>query len=81
MANLAIKGAVEGKYTVEIHTPLIHLKKTEIIQQGLDLGVDYGLTHSCYDPDKNGRPCGHCDSCLIRGKAFGELGMSDPAQV
>lgn len=78
LANLATKAGVEGQETV-IHTPLISLRKQEIIQRGLELGVDYGITHSCYDPDASGRPCEHCDACLIRMKAFSELGMTDPA--
>ena len=79
MSNLATKLAVEGTQPVKIHTPLIDLPKGEIIQRGLELGVDYSLTHSCYDPTEEGFACGHCDSCLIRIKAFGELGMTDPA--
>lgn len=79
MANVATKAAVEGRVRVKIHTPLIHLKKTEIIRRGLQLGVDYSLTHSCYDPAPGGTPCGHCDACLIRIRAFEQLGMADPA--
>lgn len=78
LANLATKRGVEG-HRLTIHAPLITLSKAEIIRWGLELGVDYGMTHSCYDPDASGRPCGHCDSCLIRMRAFGELGMADPA--
>ncbi|MBN8690179.1 MAG: 7-cyano-7-deazaguanine synthase QueC [Armatimonadetes bacterium] len=77
MANLSTKAAVEGNL-LKIHTPLIHLTKREIIEEGLRLGVDYGKTHSCYDPSPTGKACGHCDSCLIRKRAFEELGMSDP---
>jgi 7-cyano-7-deazaguanine synthase len=78
LANVATKAGVEGaEYT--IHTPLANLSKVEIILKGLSLGVDYGLTHSCYDPDENDRPCGRCDSCLIRAKAFAALGHKDPA--
>jgi 7-cyano-7-deazaguanine synthase len=78
LANKATKAGVEGaRFTV--HAPLIHLTKPQIIQRGLDLGVDYGLTHSCYDPGESGRPCGRCDSCLIRMKAFADLGLDDPA--
>lgn len=78
LANVATKAGVEGgKYT--IHAPLMHLSKVEIIQKGLSLGVDYAMTHSCYDPDENDRPCGHCDSCQIRLKAFAQLGLTDPA--
>jgi 7-cyano-7-deazaguanine synthase len=77
LARLATKAGVEGN-NLTIHAPLIDLTKPEIIKTGLDLGVDYGLTHSCYDPI-DGRPCEHCDSCLIRIKAFAELGLTDPA--
>lgn len=83
MANLATKAGVEG-HTLRVHAPLIDLPKTDIIRTGLDLGVDYGLTHSCYDPVPDPshrygfRPCGHCDSCLLRQAAFAELGMTDP---
>lgn len=78
LAALATKAGVEGRPT-RIHVPLIQLTKTEIIKRGLDLGVDYSITHSCYDPEPNGKPCGHCDSCLMRMKAFDSLGMRDPA--
>ncbi len=78
MANLATKSAVEGA-TLKIHAPLIDLTKAQIIRAGLDLGVDYGLTSSCYDPGPNAEPCGHCDSCLIRAKGFQEVGVPDPA--
>jgi len=78
MANLATKAAVEGEVKLTIHTPLIDLPKTAIIQRGLALGVDYSLTHSCYDPSPDGEPCAHCDSCLLRQKAFAALGMTDP---
>jgi 7-cyano-7-deazaguanine synthase len=77
VARLATKAGVEGR-PIEIRTPLIHLTKAEIIRKGLDLGVDYGLTHSCYDPGLGGLPCGECDSCLIRIKAFASLGLVDP---
>lgn len=78
LANVATKAGVEGgRYTV--HAPLMALSKAEIIQRGLELGVDYGMTHSCYDPDEDGRPCGRCDSCQIRLRAFSQLGLSDPA--
>ena len=63
----------------KIHTPLISMTKADIIRRGLALGLDYGLTHSCYDPDPNGRPCGHCDSCVLRAKGFAEAGIADPA--
>jgi 7-cyano-7-deazaguanine synthase len=79
MANLATKAAVEGGEPLTIHTPLIRLTKSEIIELGLSLGVDYSLTHSCYDPDSAGRACGTCDSCLLREKGFRELGIVDPA--
>ena len=78
MAALATRAGVEG-HPVRIRTPLIGLTKVEIIRRGLALGVDYGLTRSCYDPDAVGRACGHCDSCRLRLAAFGELGVRDPA--
>jgi 7-cyano-7-deazaguanine synthase len=78
MANLATKAAVEGRQKLRIHTPLISLTKGQIIRRGLDLGVDYSLTSSCYDPDPSGRACGHCDSCLLRLKGFAENGVRDP---
>jgi 7-cyano-7-deazaguanine synthase len=77
MANLATRAGVEGN-TVKIHTPLIALTKAETVELGLSLGVDYSLTSSCYDPDDRGRPCGHCDSCLLRIRGFEEAGTSDP---
>jgi 7-cyano-7-deazaguanine synthase len=77
MANLATKAAVEGR-PLKIHTPLIQLTKAQIIRRGLDLGVDYSLTSSCYDPDPAGIACGHCDSCLLRLKGFAENGVRDP---
>ncbi|HEY6839330.1 MAG TPA: 7-cyano-7-deazaguanine synthase QueC, partial [Geobacteraceae bacterium] len=80
MANLATKAAVEGKGRFAIHTPLIHLTKAEIIRKGVALGVDYGLTHSCYDPTPEGLACGKCDSCRLRLKGFAEAGMTDPAK-
>jgi len=79
MANLATKAGVEGRQHLHIHTPLIQLTKAQIIRRGLALGVDYGLTHSCYDPTPAGRPCGACDSCLLRAKGFAEAGVADPA--
>ncbi len=79
MANLATRAGVEGRTRVRIHTPLIALTKAGIINLGRELGVDYSLTHSCYDPDGAGRPCGACDSCLLRAKGFAELGLPDPA--
>jgi 7-cyano-7-deazaguanine synthase len=78
MANLATKAGVEGRQALKIHTPLIALSKAEIIRLGRGLGVDYGLTSSCYDPTPNGMPCGQCDSCLLRQKGFSENGIEDP---
>ncbi|HZH02272.1 MAG TPA: 7-cyano-7-deazaguanine synthase QueC [Myxococcaceae bacterium] len=78
MANLATKAGVEGTRQMRIHTPLIAMTKAEIIRTGLALGVDYGLTSSCYDPEPGDRACGHCDSCLLRLKGFSEAGASDP---
>jgi 7-cyano-7-deazaguanine synthase len=78
MANLATRAAVEGRQKVAIHTPLIKLTKAEIIRRGLQLGVDYRWTISCYDPDPEGRACGRCDSCLLRLKGFAEAGATDP---
>lgn len=77
MANLATRAGVEGT-KLTIHTPLLQMSKAEIIQEGLRLGVDYSLTFSCYDPDGAGRPCGQCDSCLLRLKGFAEAGGTDP---
>lgn len=79
MANLATKESIQGRLTYRICTPLINLSKAQIIQKGIELGVDYSLTHSCYDPDEMGRACGHCDSCLLRKKGFEEAGIEDPA--
>jgi len=78
LANLATKAGVEGQQRFHIHAPLLRLTKAEIIRRGLSLGMDYSLTHSCYDPTPEGRPCGHCDSCLLRRKGFEELGLEDP---
>lgn len=78
LANLATKAGVEGRSRFVIHTPLIDKTKAEIIQLGRDLGVDYSLTFSCYDPEENGRPCGRCDACLLREKGFREAGLPDP---
>ncbi len=78
MANLATKAGVEGSGRFEIHAPLIRLTKAEIIRQGLALGVDYGRTHSCYDPTDEGLACGLCDSCRLRLKGFAEAGVTDP---
>jgi 7-cyano-7-deazaguanine synthase len=78
MANLATKAAVEGRQRIQIHAPLIELSKAQIIERGIALGVDFGMTHSCYDPDGDGRACGACDSCLLRIKGFREAGVPDP---
>jgi 7-cyano-7-deazaguanine synthase len=78
MANLATKAGVEGRQSLKIHTPLIALSKAQIIAKGVELGVDYGLTSSCYDPSLAGEPCGQCDSCLLRQKGFRENGIEDP---
>ncbi len=78
MANLATKAGVEGTGRFAIHTPLISLTKAEIIRKGLALGVDYGRTHSCYDPTPEGLACGRCDSCRLRLKGFAEAGITDP---
>ena len=78
MANLATKAGVEGTQRLKIHTPLINLTKAQIIAKGLELGVDYALTSSCYDPSPVGKPCGACDSCLLRAKGFEEAGTPDP---
>jgi 7-cyano-7-deazaguanine synthase len=78
MANLATKAGVEGRQALKIHTPLIALTKAEIVRKGIELGVDYGLTSSCYDPAPGGEPCGQCDSCLLRRKGFREIGVEDP---
>ena len=78
MGNLATKAGVEGTAKLKIETPLISMTKAQIIQKGAELGVDYGLTLSCYDPDPQGRACGACDSCLLRVKGFEEAGVADP---
>ncbi|MDP6032889.1 MAG: 7-cyano-7-deazaguanine synthase QueC [Candidatus Marinimicrobia bacterium] len=78
MANLATKTGVENELQLTIHTPLINLTKAEIIQKGIALGIDYSLTHSCYDPSAKGQPCGHCDSCQLRLNGFLETGYKDP---
>jgi 7-cyano-7-deazaguanine synthase len=78
LANLATKAGVEGRQRLKIHTPLISLSKAEIISKGLELGVDYSLTSSCYDPSSCGEPCGACDSCLLRLKGFRENSLIDP---
>jgi 7-cyano-7-deazaguanine synthase len=79
MANLATKAGVEGR-RLRIHTPLIAMTKAEIIRRGLALGVDFGLTVSCYDPASDGAACGRCDSCLLRKKGFAEAGVPDPTR-
>jgi 7-cyano-7-deazaguanine synthase len=79
MANLATKTAVEGRQCLTIHTPLMYLSKAQIIQKGRELGVDYALTLSCYDPTPEGEACGGCDACLLRLKGFAESGLTDPA--
>lgn len=78
MANLATKMGVEGRTQIKIRTPLIHMTKSEIIKKGIELGVDYSMTHSCYDPSSDGTACGQCDSCLLRKKGFREAGIKDP---
>jgi len=80
MANLATKAGVEGRTRLRIHTPLKQLDKAGIVTLGASVGVDFALTHSCYDPDPSGRPCGHCDSCLLRQKGFREAGRIDPTE-
>lgn len=78
MANLGTKAGVEGQSFFKIRTPLIDLTKAQIIQKGMALGLDYGMTHSCYDPTENGKACGQCDSCILRKKGFAEAGVKDP---
>lgn len=78
MANLATKAGVEGRTNIEIHTPLIALSKSGIVKLAAGLGLDFRLTHSCYDPAPGGAPCGACDSCLLRRKGFKEAGLADP---
>jgi 7-cyano-7-deazaguanine synthase len=80
MANLATKAGVEGKQKLKIHAPLIQMSKSEIIQKGIELGVDYSLTHSCYDPSIYGEACGECDSCILRLKGFRDAGLNDPVR-
>jgi 7-cyano-7-deazaguanine synthase len=80
MANLATKAGVEGLTRIQIHTPLIKLSKREIVELARELGVDFRLTHSCYDPDEQGRACGLCDSCRLRLKGFEASGMIDPLE-
>jgi 7-cyano-7-deazaguanine synthase len=78
LAQLATREGVEGGGRLRVHTPLIALGKADIIRRGLELGLDYGLTHSCYDPAPSGRPCGTCDSCRLRARGFQEAGALDP---
>jgi len=78
MANLSLKATVEGTMKINIHTPIVNLSKSEIILKGINLGVDYGMTHSCYDPSYDGRACGLCDSCELRQKGFRQAGIADP---
>lgn len=80
MANLATAAAVEQKGSYTIHTPIITMTKAQIIEKGTSLGFDYSLTHSCYDPDSCGKPCGKCDSCKLRLKGFAEAGLTDPVE-
>jgi 7-cyano-7-deazaguanine synthase len=78
LARVATKAGVEGA-RFRVHTPLIAMSKADIIRKGMSLGLDYGLTHSCYNPSREGRPCGRCDSCRLREKGFAEAGVTDPA--
>jgi len=78
MANLATKAGVEGRQKLTIHTPLLRMTKAEIVRTGLELGIDFSLTSSCYNPSPDGEPCGTCDSCLLRKKGFAESGVDDP---
>jgi 7-cyano-7-deazaguanine synthase len=79
LANLATRASVEGSLRFKIHAPLLHMSKAEIIRTGTQLGVDYSLTRSCYDPDASGAACGHCDSCTLRLAGFAAAGLTDPA--
>jgi 7-cyano-7-deazaguanine synthase len=81
MANLATRAGVEGTQKLKIHAPLIKMSKADIVKAGITLGVDYSITSSCYDPGPDGRPCGSCDSCLLRAKGFAEAGVADPLLV
>ena len=80
MANLATKASIEGRLKFTIHAPLVQWTKAQIIRRGMELGVDYSLTHSCYDPDPAGASCGRCDACLLRRKGFAEAGIEDPVK-
>jgi 7-cyano-7-deazaguanine synthase len=79
MADLATKAGIEGRQQLAIHTPLIELSKAQIIKRGLELGVDYALTTTCYDPSSDGRACGRCDACQLRLRGFAAQGLADPA--
>ncbi len=81
LANLATRAGVEGGRQLIIHTPLIEMTKAQIVRKAVELGVDVSMTHSCYDPDEHGRPCGACDSCVLRSKGFEEAGLVDPARA
>jgi 7-cyano-7-deazaguanine synthase len=78
LANLATKAAVESENVLRIHSPLAQMSKADIVRRGAELGVDFALTHSCYDPDEGSRSCGRCDACQLRTKGFAEAGMKDP---
>lgn len=78
MANLATKAGVEKRQRLKIHSPLVNMSKADIIRKGLELGMDFSETSSCYDPGPNAEPCGECDSCLLRAKGFAEVGIADP---
>ena len=80
MANLATKAGVQGTSQIKIQTPLINMTKAQIIQKGIELGIDYALTHSCYDPSSQGLACGRCDSCILRKNGFKEAGVADPTR-
>jgi 7-cyano-7-deazaguanine synthase len=77
LARLATRAGVEGT-AIQVYAPLLTLSKAEIVSRGVALGLDYGLTHSCYDPREDGRPCGHCDSCVLRARGFAAAGLIDP---
>ena len=77
LASVATRAGVEGA-RFRVHTPLMAMTKADIIRRGAELGLDYGLTASCYDPDLDGKPCGHCDSCVLRAKGFHEARITDP---
>jgi 7-cyano-7-deazaguanine synthase len=79
MADVATKAGVEGRQRLTVHAPLIHSSKADIVRRGLELGVDYGLTRTCYDPSSTGEACGQCDACELRMKGFAEIGIVDPA--